>query len=383
VEKRVIKRLKRTKSGQPRLYQLASGAHLISWRSGGKRFRKQFADGREAKEYFADMLARIPEEGAAGVRMNAEARAEWFAAKRILEPFRCSILDAVRFYAEAKSYDSGGVLWRHAVDSLLQSLKHGNRRERTLESVWQRLRTFERAEKPQTLRDFNQDACRSFLSRPGWSARTRVSLRSALSALGNHCVGNGWMERNPVALIAPSKIDACRPAILHPHQVNRLLCEATQIRNGSIVARLALLYLAGLRPTEIDSLTLADITKKGIRVGHGKLRGRRSVRFVPYLFGCGEWLHSFLRTASDLRPVNFRKLEVQACAMAGIVKHGQDVPRHTFISCALAVIHDENRVARISGNSPDVIFRNYYSMVPEATAKTLGTVDSLRAVTLI
>lgn len=61
--------------------------------------------------------------------------------------------------------------------------------------------------------------------------------------------------------------------------------------------------------------------------------------------------------------------------MIGVDARGPDIPRHTAISCALAVCKDENEVARWAGNSPDVIYRHYYSLISEAEAATLGELD--------
>ncbi|QYY36858.1 hypothetical protein [Ruficoccus sp. ZRK36] len=46
-----------------------------------------------------------------------------------------------------------------------------------------------------------------------------------------------------------------------------------------------------------------------------------------------------------------------------------DLPRHSFISYRLATIHDENKVAREAGNSPDIIFSNYHETTTGHAAK--------------
>lgn len=43
--------------------------------------------------------------------------------------------------------------------------------------------------------------------------------------------------------------------------------------------------------------------------------------------------------------------------------------RHSFIPYALAIEHDENKIASESGNSPDIIHNHYRALVTEKAAK--------------
>lgn len=131
----------------------------------------------------------------------------------------------------------------------------------------------------------------------------------------------------------------------------------------------------GLRPTEIQALRPQDVTPEGVRVVSGKLRGRRSVRFVTNRFNFRQW---WLAYPGKVPAVNFRRRYEKAQSMIGVDARGPDIPRHTAISCALAVCKDENEVARWAGNSPDVIYRHYYSLISEAEAATLGELDKPR-----
>ena len=51
--------------------------------------------------------------------------------------------------------------------------------------------------------------------------------------------------------------------------------------------------------------------------------------------------------------------------------------RHSFISYALAIDHDENRIALESGNTPDVIHTNYRALVTREEAKRFWNIRPL------
>ena len=51
--------------------------------------------------------------------------------------------------------------------------------------------------------------------------------------------------------------------------------------------------------------------------------------------------------------------------------------RHSFISYALAIDHDENRIALESGNTPEVIHTNYRALVTREEAKRFWNIRPL------
>jgi site-specific recombinase XerD len=371
-EKREKRPQKRTKIGLPKVYPYKSKSTpwLVSWRHGGKRDRYYFATKKEAETKRDELERTIYREGAEGVAFGAVARAEYVAASKILLPFGVSLIEAAQDYAKRHRDRSGAKLWKDAAFELREAQERGNRRDRTIKETQNGLRYFAEWTGALTLADFTPDNCENFLASGQWAPSTIARYRASLSVFGTFATRKGWIRENPVAKIGAPKLDRGRPVIYTIDEANALLAEAAKIHGGRIVRRLALLLLCGLRPTEIDHLKPDDILKDAIRIGTGKIRGRRSVRLVRISPAFRAWWDHF---PGKNCPVNFRKIYEQAKRNAKITKQGTKLERHTWISAQLAVSKDENAVAREAGNSPDVIFNDYFQLIDEAEAARLGT----------
>ena len=391
---------KRATRGLPKVYpNNASKAHpfLVSWRHQGKRERYYFKTEEEAIEKRNALIKTIHVEGAEGVQFGAVARAEYAACSKILAPLGVSLIEAVQTYARSLKSNAASKKWTEAVFDLKESLEMANRRPKTITNTETRLRMFAEFIEPETLADFNQDNCERFLASGNWKPSTVAALRAALSKLGNHSVMRKWIRENPVENIGSPTLDPGHPEVYTIDEANRLLTVAAhqwselrtqkkipgqkqkrEFDQGRILGRMALLLLLGLRPTEIDSLKPSDFRKDGVRVGTGKLRGRRSVRFVLYTPSFLAWWNV---STKETCPSNFRKLYEAAKEAANIEKHGTKIERHTRISALLATSEDENYTARQAGNSPDVIYNNYFQLLDKAEAAQLGAycpLDSVR-----
>lgn len=352
---------------------------MVSWRFDGKRERKYFPTRVDAEAKRKELLGKIAREGAEGVHFDAAARSEWFAAKRIVEPLGVSLIEAASFYAQQHRDKCVSTSWVEAEFAYRESLERSNRREWTIKNAKRFLAAFQTWAGAQTLGDFSEANVAAFLGRSDWSPKTVATYRAALSGFGSFAVRRGWLRENPVERITPPRLDRNTPEIFSIDEANRLLTAASQLEcvdratgkrdRGRIVRRLCLLLLAGLRPEEVDRLSPQNILPDAIRVNEGKLRGRRSVRIVPLSPAFRAWWDAF---PGETCPPNFRKLYRRARELAGIDKVGTDIARHTWISARLSQIHDEARVAREAGNSPEIIYSNYFQLIPEAEAVQLG-----------
>jgi site-specific recombinase XerC len=376
-ETNVRRELKRATRGQPKIYPCKQGNYrwYVSWRHKGKRDRYFYRTKPEAEEKKKKLIATIQHEGAEGVHFGAVARAEYAAAMKILRPHGASLIEAAQSFAKSKD-KSAGKDWSTAVFDLLESLERANRRAATIQNTKSRLAYFEAWAAINTLEDFTRETCEIFLSSGDWKPSTVASYRAALSKLGNHCHRRGWMAENPAANIAPPTLDRGNPIVYTIQEANRLLTVAATLKNGAILARLSLLLLCGLRPTEIDSLSPSDFRPDGVRVGTGKKRGRRSVRFVRASDAFRAWWEI---SDKNLTPPNFRKIYEASRGIAGVAKRGTKLERHTWISAKLAVSEDENATAREAGNSPEVIYNDYFQLIDRDEAGRLGAYSDLDA----
>lgn len=337
---------------------------------GGKRLRKHFKRKQDAEAYAADLNKQARHEGTEGLLFGAAARAEYMAAKELLEGSGVGLVEAVRQWAGKHGNRGGRVEWSGAVLEFLEEKERGNRAAKTIANIKHRLSLFERFSGAKLLRDVTESEVRAFLAQSHFSARTRASYRIALHGFCAWAVRRRYLRENPVRFVEAPILDKGRARILSGVQVGRLLAVSAGIAGGRIVPRVALLALAGIRPGEVDQLRPENILPDGIRVAAGKIRGRRAVRIVPLSDALRGWLELY---GTDFKPSNFRRLLDRAIDEAGLRREWQqDILRHTWISHRLAEVSDESRVAREAGNSPGVIFADYFQLVTAEEGRAYG-----------
>jgi integrase len=372
-------RLDKAERGAPKKHNSSKVGFpfVVSWRRQGKRKRWYFATEEEADEKLKTLQETIAAEGAEGVHFGAVARAEWYAANKILEPLGASVIEAARFYAKHHESRSDSIDWKQATLSYFEELERGNRRQVTIDGNKRRLKAFEDFAQPRTLGDLDPQTIREFLSQPGFAPGTVAAYRLALSGIASHCKRRGWINKNPIDEIPAPKLDQGKPSVWAVREANAILAASARLKDGRILKQQCLRILAGLRPGEAERIEAENIGTDSLRVNVGKIRGRRSVRIVSLSPAFRAWWSLAEEKKSPLHPANFRKLNDAAIKAAGVTTRGKDITRHTWISCALATMHDENKVARMAGNSPAVIYSNYFQLIDEAEAARLGTYSPL------
>ncbi|MEO0796820.1 MAG: phage integrase SAM-like domain-containing protein [Verrucomicrobiota bacterium] len=328
---------------------------------GKKPFRKHFKTEKEAVIEQKRLNDTIAVEGIEGVVFGAEARAEYIAAKRLIEGHGVSLVDLARDWI-ARHPSTTQKPFIDAIDDFVMTKERANRRPATLREIRYRLREFQLFSLAETVNQVSSESCEDYLARPHLSPASIKRYYATLSSFFDYCRKRNWLAIDPLMGIEKPTIDAKEPAILSPEEADRFIRECRKLKDGRIVRAVALRLFAGLRPGEQEILREQDILSDGIRVAQGKIRGRRAIRIVPISITLHFLLNAYPR--SPLKPTNFRKLQEQAIEQSGLSKIWvKDILRHTWISYRLAETNDERQVAREAGNSPDVIYRHYYQLV--------------------
>jgi integrase len=236
--------------------------------------------------------------------------------------------------------------------------------------------------------------------------------RRALLQFFNWATKKGYCAKNPVAGIAPIKIERETPEILPLSKVRALLAAANEYKDGAVLPYVALSLFAGIRPTELTRLTWANIKlDRGtitIDAKGAKMRSRRVIEMaaltekeVKLPANLAEWLLDHAAKKTPIVGKNWRKDLDYVKEAAGLVrretaksedkkpkqKKGRivqarrywkklipicwcpDILRHTAISNHYAWTKHEGETATWAGNSPDMIHRHYKGLVEPEEAK--------------
>jgi hypothetical protein len=212
--------------------------------------------------------------------------------------------------------------------------------------------------------------------------RTKKRHRAYAIQIFNAARKQKLVSSNPVEDVGYKgrKNDAEEITVLTPEQLQRLFACA----DPEIVPLYAIAAFAGVRWNEIEQLNWDDI-KEGEIVISARIAKTRSRRIIPIRPALAAFL-SERRTGSVLpriysaRRPSVRRLDflrAQAEKQAKLYPWPRNALRHSFISYALAIDHDENRIALESGNTPDVIHTNYRALVTREEAEKFWNIRPL------
>jgi hypothetical protein len=128
-----------------------------------------------------------------------------------------------------------------------------------------------------------------------------------------------------------------------------------------MVASVAILVFAGLRPSELQELEPKNIKSDRIRVTGGKLR-RKLKRSVPMCPVLQKWLKAYpFKGRPDAWVYKMRKLKTATKATHWV----SDILRHTSISFQLERDQDEGKVAFNNGTSSQMINQHYRDTIDD------------------
>ncbi len=191
------------------------------------------------------------------------------------------------------------------------------------------------------------------------NANTRKTYRRGWHTFFEWCLRRRHVLENPVRRLDRIESDRSEIAILAPDEIRRLLTAAMKWKAGRFAPVIVLGLFAGLRPSEIEDLSPADINGRNILVKGGKLR-RKHHRRVPIPPVLSEWLreYPFAGVPSTLK-TNLKHLKKASRAERWV----QDIIRHTSISYQLERDHDEAFTAFHNGTSKPMLDRHYRQVI--------------------
>lgn len=353
---------------QPKIYEIAHPStpyRVIFTDPRGKRVQRHFSKKKEATEYHRQLLRKAQLVGTAGLVLDEEMRAEYFAASRALGGIR--LMTAVRFYLDHQSNGLGTKDLAEVVELFLSDKKKTGRSDKTVSASRSTLTKFLAEGDAVVVSDYTRETVTAWLDGLASPPLTIRTHRARLSAFGEWMARRRYISENPTRYVEVAKYDPRPPRVLTPQESEMVMEKASIYRDGFFAGTFALALFAGLRLGEIERLTWADINLDDknpiVRVGRGKIRGRRAIRVVPIEPQLVSWL----------KWIKLKKLPLNAPGadtrrVREVVDWQEDICRHSWISYRLALVRDEAQVSREAGNSPDVIYRHYFQLVSRADA---------------
>lgn len=337
-----------------------------------KRRREFFTSEKEAITRAKEIGLTILAGGLQALDLSPAARADAMNARALLDVDYpgLSLTDVARDWLNLKG---AGPANRTKVEPLFEQFLHQKSQAEgatraTRDNLDARVRAWFVREKIVALGDITREACLALRDRQGPAAATRKNDMNAVSSFLSWLAQEGHLPFNPLRGQRRPKVVRLAPEVYTADQVRRILRAAAGYKAGRFGRFVGLLFLAGLRPSEVrHSRVDLEHEEPAVRVQGGKLRGRAN-RITLLTPAGAAWLG--LRPAGIHAPTTGQRRQI--CKLAG-VDWIQDGARHTWISARLAITNDEKLVAREAGTSPDTIFKHYHRLMAKREAEQLET----------
>jgi integrase len=129
---------------------------------------------------------------------------------------------------------------------------------------------------------------------------------------------------------------------------------------------LALAGLAGLRETEILRLDWRDVWRVPDHIEVGALKAKtRSRRLIEFYASLNQWLEPFRDKSGPIYDQDSKKFHEQFKRLRDDleIQHRRNGMRHSYISAHYALHSDEGLTAKLAGNSPAMVHRNYKGLL--------------------
>jgi len=353
--------------------KLPKGVHILKegegWRvrlgkkfTGGSSMRKRFDTVADAREWISSQSKQ--QSHIQATALNPEQLAE---AKDAFTKLKgASLTEAIRFYLIHAKPAGGTKSLSDAIDAVIASKKAARRSQTHIKHLGWSLKKFALGFPKTNVNEIQQHQIEKWLNGKSYSHQTRLNYLRDLALLFNFSITQGWTAKNPAATIEKAQRVDADVTTLSPGEVQKLLKHCPE----SILPGVAIKAFCGLRTSELLSLDWAQVTEAEIIVKgqNAKTRQRRVVSISENLQA---WLKPYRKADGRVAPFNRRNWHI-LFSKAGTdadVELPINVLRHTFGSFHYAQHRNENLTASEMGNSPDVVFRHYRSVVSAESAK--------------
>lgn len=275
----------------------------------------------------------------------------------LLKPYGKTIDDAVRHYIGYLEQSGKTITIADLVEEFQRIKKAEGARPRYLDSLRFHLKRFSQDLGTRLSSDITAKEIQAWLLNLKQSPVSTNTFREKIGTLFSHALLHDYVTINPVIKVKKLKVPSRKVQVYKPEELELILKNTP----FELIPIITIQAFAGLRPSEVESLTWEDVDLHGhgmIEVNAKKVNKRR---YVPIEDNLKLWLAPYAgktgRLLNELLNLPYHQF-VTIMEKAGVTLH-PDGFRHSYATYHLAQHRNRAVLAEYMGNSPDIIKRHY------------------------
>jgi integrase len=346
-------------------------------RLAGRRLRKFFKTRLEADTYAEQQRIAKANQGAAAFSIDDKLRIEALEARRLLQPYGTSLIEAAKYYIKHAKPKGGQKTMFELVAEVLETKKTAGRRQATVDNYRILFTRFNRSFGQRHVHEVHRDDIENWLDANVHTRATRSVHLNYLSVLFTFAVKRNYCAANPLEGVERPQVTLKPPEIFSVEQATSLLRAAVEHPELELLPYIAIGLFAGLRPTEMTRLDWANVRlDQRVILVNAEASKTSQKRFVEISDNLLAWLQPIARESGPVAPSGLKRRVASACYKTRDYEHGKieewprDGMRHSYASYHLAKHQNAPQTSLQMGHtSPQMLFNHYRNLVLAADAE--------------
>jgi integrase len=367
--------------------------HIVTYYLGKRRMRKAVTDFAGAKKEAERIANRLSHGETQALKLTSADSAAYLEAQRLLSTLNVPLLSAVEEYCEAKKLGvpllaaAKYYVARHKVtfahkpivelvEEFIKAKAADGMSIRYLADCRSRLGRFAR-DVYSDVASVDTAVIAAWLRGLGQSGRSRNNYRAMVQSLFRFARANGYLPKNEPTVADDLPLAKDTGGDIGIFKVEEfaglLIADPKELKlkgdRSSLVPYYVLGGLCGLRHAEINRMdwTDVDLSQRIIRISAAKAKTAAN-RIVPLCDSAVVWLTEFRQAKGQICSDRQSKY-ARNIAKKLEIKWPANGLRHSYGSYRLAHVKSAPQVALEMGNTPQMIFGHYRSVVTEQDAE--------------